>query len=152
MATTTTKSQFYKSWSWPGNNQVSTAFYQTDDEANLAVINDIIKVAKLPANCMVVGAALRLGRFDSHGSPTATFSVRITDGSDDWEIIKDATIGRLASGDMAHPGERAADELLGLFNELDGDYWVEIELTAAHATATSSARNVGLVIYYIASS
>lgn len=153
MATTTQK-QWTKPGGWnPGG--ISTYFYYNSDESNLGVVNDILRFnlanSGLPQDTVFKDAYLVLGRFDSHATPTCTFSVRVTNGTLDYEVIKSAAIGRTAEHTDARVGAGATDELTAVGLPLTTTAWyVEVELTAAHATATTSARKIALFVEVLA--
>ena len=75
---TVTKGRFHTGWSLPDGNQVLPCWFQVDNEANLDDLNDIIEILSLPKDGFVIGAGLRMGRFDDHATPTCTFSLILT--------------------------------------------------------------------------
>lgn len=154
MATTTQK-QWTKQGGWSPTGAASTFFYYNSDETNLGVVNDILRFnlgnSGVPQDTVFKDAFIVLGRFDSHGTPTATFSVRLTNGTADYEVIKDATIGRTAEHTEARPGGGSTDELTAVGLPLTTTAWyIEVELTAAHATATTSGRKIALFVDILA--
>lgn len=153
MATTTIK-QWTKTAGRSTNGSPQVYYYFDDDATEFGTINDKIRFNLphgLPQDVCVMDVWLVLGRFDSHATPTGTWSVRVTDASADHEVIKDALIGRTAIHTGARPGERAADELTGIGLELTTtDWYIELEQTAALATATSSGRKVALMVSVLA--
>ena len=127
------------------------ALYYTDDDATeFGSINDKISLNlpyPLAQGVMPIDVSLLLGRFDSNGTPTGTWSVILTDGTTVFELIKDAPAGRVAVGSFTHPGDTVGDEVLGMLTVTDSKLWFfEIEQTAALATATTVDRRIALAV------
>ncbi len=129
---------------------VHSLYFNDPNSSDFGSINDKIQLNlpyPLALGVMPIDVSLLLGRFDTDGTPTGTWSVILTDGSTVFELIKDAPVGRVAVGSFTHPGDTVGDEVLGMLLVTDSELWFfEVEQTAALATAATARISLAVTI------
>lgn len=105
-----------------------------------SVDNDTLKIDELPRAITLTDAWVSHADGDTHATPTAVFSLRVTDGTTPKVLIDGSTIAQ--GGGHIRSSKIASTETALGFTIPNRNYWLELIWTTKAATPASAAVKV----------
>lgn len=116
----------------PYTGQLIYTFTATPGSAN----NDLMKIDELPRGITLTDAWVSHTDGDTHATPTAVFSLRVTDGTTPKVLIDGSTIAQ--GGGFIRSSKIASTETALGFTITNRNYYLELIWSTAAATPASS--------------
>lgn len=127
-----------------GETTVSFVAKATTVAASMT-LNDINRIVKIrAAGISVLDCFVQTGDLDSNATPTAVFSLIVSDGTTTKTLIDTSTVAQ--AGGFARPSKIVTTEDGIGFVTTSANFYIAVKWTTAAATAVAGTFNVGLTL------